>query len=769
MNKSILYYFCILLYFTATNHGFSQNYKTLSEDKKNDIRLSSHVLIDLDKHSLKDLKPILIKNDYVAIYISENNQVNVNFIKEYKKYNKNLIIISNNDIPSKYTERINIIKIKPHDIKRISLEQAILNDTILNTYRGIEELRTLKITKSALTNDSLFIKLWKHSGKLPNFIESDNLTFEEISEIVSKLNNKTKVFGIVKTEYDLLQDVTFENFDNRIVDGYFSFPVDSLERMPIFIPHKAGFYFSPDIIFTSPENQDNSKKFVGYPLDSEFDLAYHFVFNKIIKNTVSQSKDKFISNNVTIVDDTVQGKVGYFHDRSFIDIGLESREALKSSFSITAWIKPTALHKNNSIIGKGKYFVVKIHNGYLTFTMAGIKDYISTNSVIPLNTWTHISLVHSKINNELVFYINGEETDKVELIEEYFNSDKNLIIGSNLWEEFFIGYLNEVKIWERELNKSEIQSQYLSPFKAEPELSNLFLYGALIFLLIVFSFFILKSKLFKKHDSKPKGITKRKVVIKNKSDFLEQILCFGGLKIINHKEHDVAEKLSPKLKKLFIIIYLQSQKNDQGISTKRLTELLWPGMSVKAAKNTRGTSIQNLRAVLSDCLEVDLVFQDKFWFINISNQCYNEYEEASMLLNNLSSVNLNLSDLEKDLPYLLKLLKNGRILSNTSEAWLDPFIEKFSNQVVELCFGLTRSLSYIKHGKLLYEITEIISLYDDLNEKALQIKLQILIQQGKLSLAHNVYDNFTKLYLKIYKELYAISFESIISPNTSEK
>ena len=58
-----------------------------------------------------------------------------------------------------------------------------------------------------------------------------------------------------------------------------------------------------------------------------------------------------------------------------------------------------------------------------------------------------------------------------------------------------------------------------------------------------------------------------------------------------------------------------------------------------------------------------------------------------------------------------------------------------------------------KHSSLLYDLASVMYIYDDLNENALQIKLQILIRQGKLSLAHTVYDNFAKLYEKIYGEI----------------
>ncbi|WP_291871730.1 LamG-like jellyroll fold domain-containing protein, partial [Maribacter sp.] len=453
--------------------------------------------------------------------------------------------------------------------------------------------------------------------------------------------------------------------------------------------------------------------------------------------------------------------------RAYIDAGLKSREALQSSFTISSWIKPTARNLDNSILGKGDNFVLKIHDGFLTFTMAGIKDYISKPSPIPINTWTHITLVHSKVNNELVFYINGKQTDRIGLISDYVISNYNILIGSNLWEEFFIGYLTDIKIWERELNDNEVRALYYR----KPTSENNFAKVLLSFMLVIglgLLFFWLQRR-WKKQKSKSRNIASSFLWKNRKNkekplgiDFKEQILCFGRLRIINSFGQDIAKKLPPKLKQIFVIILLYSQKNKRGITTKKLTELLWPGMSVQSAKNTRGTNIQNLRLILSSCSEVQLLFKEKCWFLEITEDCYCDYATSRNYLDFLSQEESTLDDLEENVPKLLQILKEGRLLANMEDVWFDPFVEKFSNQVIEQLTGLIPKLHIHKHESLLYSIAKVIYLYDDLNEQALCLKVKILIHQGKLSMAHTVYDNFSKLYAKLYKEDYATSFEKLL-------
>ena len=438
------------------------------------------------------------------------------------------------------------------------------------------------------------MSIWKHSGKLPNFIAAKSSDLKAVTRNVVMFNAKNKLFGVVKSEKGLLGKVAFKNLRNVKVNGYFSFPIPQEGRMPILTPQKAGYYFSPDILYITPENQNNMKEFMGFPLDTDFGLSDYFVFGESIKNTVRKNDAEIIINNVLFEDDIDRGSVGFFKDRAYFDAGIESRTALKSSFTITAWVKPIVQDENNSIMGKGEGFVLKIHEGFLTFTIAGIKDYVSNASPIPLNVWTHIALVHSKANNDLRFFINGKETDRVELIADYVTSDYNLLIGSNLWEEFFVGYLDGIKIWERELNPQEIYLQYTTIPKEESKFKMFVVSGALI---LVFLLGIVFARKLKKKSRKNRKVDFPAVTAPSSggsvsSPYKEQIFCFGTLRILNEEGIDIAKKLSPLLKKLFTIVFLYSYGDKKGISTKKLTELLWPGMTVKVQRTQGGRTFR---------------------------------------------------------------------------------------------------------------------------------------------------------------------------------
>ena len=293
--------------------------------------------------------------------------------------------------------------------------------------------------------------------------------------------------------------------------------------------------------------------------------------------------ESVITNNVEFIKEREKGWVATFKDKSYIDAGLLSKESLKSTFSISAWIYPAQFSRNNSILGKGRNFVLKLTQGNLTFTMAGIKDYISENSPVPLNSWTHIAMVYSKFNNHIDFYINGKHTEQIDLIADYEGSDYSLMIGSNLWEEFFIGNINEIKIWARELSGDEIEAQYLQIQEWNPwEMDWL---GIIVLLgvgLIIYLF------IKKRTGSKKNKPTLKQLRIKAQSQSIrtegEQIICFGGLKIYDRNANEIGVKLSPKLKQLFVLIFLKSKEENGGITSKQMNEILWPGMSTPKAK-----------------------------------------------------------------------------------------------------------------------------------------------------------------------------------------
>ncbi|MDP2113158.1 MAG: hypothetical protein Q8K69_03760, partial [Bacteroidota bacterium] len=323
----------------------------------------------------------------------------------------------------------------------------------------------------------------------------------------------------------------------------------------------------------------------------------------------------------------------------------------------------------------------------------------------------------------------------------------------------------EIKIWDRELNEEQIRSEFLSENETKNPVSAGWIISITI-LLMLFGILLFRLKRtkrisgnFVKTQSVP--LPDQKINITSTVPVnQEQINCFGGLKVINSEGKDISLKFSPKLKQLFVLILLHSGIREKGISSKKLSDYLWPGMSVPKAKNIRGTNIQNLKALLASCSEMKLVFQDKLWKFEFADGYFIDLFYVEAKLNETLTSDPEI--IKNELPGLLLILKKGTLFPNMSESWVDPYVDRMSDRIIEFGLKIFRLLPEEKFDSVLLDMAEIISINDPLNEPALRKKISILIRQGKLSLAHSVFDNFVKLYFELYKEKYPNDFRSLV-------
>jgi DNA-binding SARP family transcriptional activator len=725
------------------------------------IRFRSHLLVDLAEFNPSQLELLLQEQLPLAFLASgEITEKLKGMIPRIPKEQLPVIIISDGKVPFPEKDYPGIIALTGSELDKI---QLLDGTEIVKKKLGCNEFLWMVVDSDSLSSLEPFIKFWEQTGKIPNFIQVKPGRIAETVRIVASLNSHPKIFGVVRNGKQLLADVSWKDLPSRKTNGYFSFPIGLSGSLPL-SPYKAGYQFSPDIILPTPENLRNLKIFNAVPLDPDFGLTDQYIFPKRVRNLRRQNDDEVIPYGIGFVRDKSRGNCAFFSGKAYIDGGLKSRSALKSNFSITAWIKPIKLGANNCILGKGKDFVLKIHQGKLTFTVQGVKDYYSAKTPIPLNRWSFIGLVHTGSENYISFYLNGKLTEKISLLKSYVDSDYTMLIGSNLWEEYFMGYMSEINIWDRELNEDEVRNEYLSGSEAKRSQSSGWFWG-LIVVSGISGFYLWRRSIGKKQnetDSKRDLFLSRvQVPIVGIEGNREQICCFGGLKVIDTEQKDVSKKFSPKIKQLFLLILLHSVGGQKGISSKKMTDCLWPGMSPQNAKNIRGTNIQNLKALLLSCSGIKLVFQDKLWLLEFADYYFIDYAFVETCLNTVDATDIE--KLEDQFSELSPILKKGTLFQNMSESWIDPYIDRMSNRIIEYGLNLFRLLPEEKHGALLLEVADVISLNDPLNEPALRKKVSILTCQGKLSMAHTVFDNFTKLYFELYQEKYSGDFKSLVT------
>lgn len=236
-----------------------------------------------------------------------------------------------------------------------------------------------------------------------------------------------------------------------------------------------------------------------------------------------------------------------------------------------------------------------------------------------------------------------------------------------------------------------------------------------------------------------------------------KILTFGGFQVSDKTGLDITYRFSPTLKELFLLILLNTLDDNKGITSKKIQHYLWPDKPDAKAKNNRGVNIKKLRAILADVGNLSLSFDGSFWRISHGDNVFCDIEYIQKRLS--ETVNeMNFDTQEK----LVAVLSRGNFLVNIESEWLDQLKDNITGKILSNLEERTTLLNVLKDEKRLLKIADLLFTFDQTNERALELKCSILNHQGKHALALEIYNHYTKLYQKLYKEDFKIPFKDIV-------
>jgi hypothetical protein len=142
------------------------------------------------------------------------------------------------------------------------------------------------------------------------------------------------------------------------------------------------------------------------------------------------------------------------------------------SFTAAAWIKPDKVNARRGLIGKrvgnaAAPFVFGIDNGQLRFegcgTSATFWPFNFSGPSIDAGQWSHVAVV-LEAGKAITLYLNGKPLASKPIVDSPAPNTEPIVIGREAWggEEgqdhpaFFIGLMDDVKIWKRALSPDEI-------------------------------------------------------------------------------------------------------------------------------------------------------------------------------------------------------------------------------------------------------------------------------------------------------------------------
>lgn len=241
----------------------------------------------------------------------------------------------------------------------------------------------------------------------------------------------------------------------------------------------------------------------------------------------------------------------------------------------------------------------------------------------------------------------------------------------------------------------------------------------------------------------------------------QAISLLGFFNVKDSEGKDITDLFTPTLKSLVLAIILNSE-NGPGINSKVIDSLIWPDKDEKSARNNRNVSMNRLNQVLEKIGNVQVQNNNSFWKIAIEDNSICDYLEVLKYMRLPQKAIMEDTDSESK---LLELLGYGQLLPFTQEEWLDSYKATYSDFAIDFLLGIL--LREINSGKAnaILKASNLIFLFDTLNEEALFAKCRVYYKQGKKSLAKSTYNSFCKEYATLLGEKYQVSLAQIIGSN----
>ncbi|MFY0254087.1 hypothetical protein ACDQ55_09060 [Chitinophaga sp. 30R24] len=235
------------------------------------------------------------------------------------------------------------------------------------------------------------------------------------------------------------------------------------------------------------------------------------------------------------------------------------------------------------------------------------------------------------------------------------------------------------------------------------------------------------------------------------------VYLFGQFTVLDNTGNDITRSFSPLLKELFLLIFLHSLMGKHGISSEKVNELLWPGRSVKDAKNNRSVNLVKLKNLLDKTGAYTLLKENDKWIFHFNDeQVYVDLQAYLALLATASPQDTT------TIAQIAGIVHRGAFLQETEYVWLDKFKADIAAQVIPL---LTQ---FLENNQVAPELTihlcDCILHFDALSEEAVLLKCKALVALRQHASARKVYTSFIAEYERIYGVPFEMDYAQVVDP-----
>ncbi|MEZ5071006.1 MAG: LamG-like jellyroll fold domain-containing protein [Bacteroidales bacterium] len=610
---------------------------------------------------------------------------------------------------------------------------------------------------------------WISNGKTPNFILLDRYD-SSMAYIIQRIREFRSVRGTVSYSGEVLDYVNWEGLGS-LSNGNFSFVIPPGEEL-LLVPRSPGFTFDPEQIRVDENTPGGSLSFKAKRLRISHGLEACYPFENNVLDA-SGNKNHGESLGFDYAYDSERGWVGELTEGNFVRlVDGEALHMRDHDFTVAMWVKiPEYLpgKTENTILASqtlsyqsGLHLVVRNRKPYMGF----FNDDLAGKVTLEEGIWYHLVFRYNKLSNEQAIYVNGVP-DASALRRPSYKGTDTLYIGAHFNPgSNFQGQLNDLCIWSRALGDREIARISDPVFHLEAHLGlfrkvPLIQYAILLFIvaaMIALGFLIYRRRtsllaaLGTEEVSKPERET-----IPDAGERKNYIGMFGDFMVLDREGKSITGRFTPKLKQLFLILLVYSQREGHCISTRELSEILWEGQSPQQSKNIRGVTIRNLRLVLEQMDSMEIRFKNDSWCLKLSGRVRCDFLEFFELVHGDRELTA------PDFARLTAIIEKGEILRGESYPWFDETKGYVGSQIVDSILNYLEAHADSLDPDSVLRLTWQVWVYDPTSDLALSHHMKALIRQNKLKMARFMYERFCHQYQESYAEAYQVSFQSLVS------
>lgn len=221
------------------------------------------------------------------------------------------------------------------------------------------------------------------------------------------------------------------------------------------------------------------------------------------------------------------------------------------------------------------------------------------------------------------------------------------------------------------------------------------------------------------------------------------IHLFGEFQVFDAEGEDIGKRFSPLLRELLAILLTSSVR--KGVSSDKLTEMLWFDKDRSSAKNNRSVNIGKLRALLDQLGSYELSNESGYWKFS-SDEIFVDYIEFMKLASDIKKPT------KEQIETILALTANGSLLPEEDYPWLDRYKSEASDLIIEKLWEYALTLDVERSPRLFIDLADNIFRFERINEQALYLKVKAYSVTGRHSSAKNAYEKFREEYENVYGE-----------------